>query len=289
MVSELTVPWLSDAAVVLFGLVVGSFANVLIARLPGHQGIGGRSRCPACGHELAARDLVPLLSWALLRARCRYCRAPISARYPLVEVLTATLWLLTWRAAGRHLALGLLHLLYATAMVVIFFTDFEQAIIPNTVVLPAAGVALAAAGLRLDPGGPSLLAGGLAALAGGGLFLLLFVVSGGAGMGMGDVKLMLYLGLALGPLKLLLAVLGGSLAALAMAALIIAFFRHRVRALSSVKVSLYDEEEPAIRDRFMGIMLINGKPAVPLGTFLVLGYFGAYFWGDRIIAVWLGI
>jgi len=283
--------------VFLFGLVIGSFSNVLIARLPRGESIGGRSRCPACGHELAPRDLVPLVSWVLLRARCRYCRAPIPARYPLVEVLMGLLWVATWRAAtgwlvpvapaGQAVQLGL-HLAYATAMLVILYTDFERAIIPNVVVLPAAVLALVAAALRLDGAGPTLLAGGLSAVAGAGLFLILFIVSGGAGMGMGDVKLMLFLGLALGPLKLLLAVLGGSVVALALAVVIMIFFRHRVAELRSVTVNLEDDEEPEIEDRFLGIMVINGKPAVPLGTFLAMGYFMAYFWGDAVIKVWLG-
>ena len=277
-----------DVLIVVLGLVFGSFANVLIARLPSGESIGGRSRCPGCGHELGILDLLPLVSWLLLRARCRYCRMPISARYPVVELLVAAVFLVTWRAAGPGLMPAVLHLVYALAMIVILFTDFERAIIPNVVVIPVAGLALVAAVFGLDPWGPSALAGIATALVGAGLFLVLFIVSGGGGMGMGDVKLMLFLGLALGPLKVLLAVLSGSVVALALAAVILVFFRRRLQGLRSVSVSLDDEEEPEIEDRFLGVMIINGKPAVPLGTFLALGYFFAYFWGDAAIRLWLG-
>ncbi len=281
----------------VLGLVFGSFANVLIARLPRGEGIGGRSRCPACRHDLGPADLIPLVSWVWLRARCRYCRAPISARYPLVELLTAGLFVATGRAvlpgglaslsAGSAAALCL-HLAYGLGMIVVFFTDFERATIPNAVVLPAAGLALTAAVFRLDPAGPSLLGGTLTALAGAGLFLALFLLSGGGGMGMGDVKLMLFLGLALGPLKVLLAVLAGSVPALLVAVLVMTVFRGRLQQLKSVTVGMDDDEEPEIEERFLGIMMINGRPAVPLGSFLVLGYFFSQFLGDRAIRIWLG-
>jgi leader peptidase (prepilin peptidase)/N-methyltransferase len=271
-----------------FGIVFGSFANVLIARLPDGQSIGGRSRCPACSHELSPADLIPLLSWLWLRARCRYCRAPISARYPAVELLTGVLFLATWRSIGIVNLQLAIHLIYCLAMIVIIFTDFERAIIPNTVVLPIAAIALGAAVFGLDPAGPSLLAGLLTAMGGAGLFLLLYVISGGGGMGMGDVKLMLFLGLALGPLKVLLTVLAGSVPALLVAAVVMTLFRPRLQQLKSVSISMADEEEPEIEERFLGIMMINGRPAVPLGTFLAMGYFFAQFFGDQVIKIWLG-
>lgn len=272
-----------------FGIVFGSFANVLIARLPDGKSIGGRSRCPACGHELAPSDLVPLLSWLWLRARCRYCRAPISARYPVVELLTGVLFLATWRSIGVINTQLFLHLVYCLAMIVILLTDFERAIIPNNIILPVTGLALVAAVFQLDPAAPSLLGGVLTAVGGAGLFLLLYVVSGGGGMGMGDVKLMLFLGLALGPLKVLLTVLAGSVPALLIALVVMTLFRPRLQQLKSVTVSMADEEEPDIEERFLGIMMINGRPAVPLGTFLAIGYFFAQFFGDRVIDIWLGI
>lgn len=277
-----------DFVFLAFGIIFGSFANVLIARLPDDQTIGGRSRCPVCKHELAPSDLVPLLSWLWLRARCRYCRAPISARYPAVELLTGFLFLATWRYVGVVNAQLALHLIYCLSMIVIIFTDFERAIIPNTVILPITAIALVAAVFRLDPAAPSLLAGVLTAIGGAGLFLLLYVLSGGGGMGMGDVKLMLFLGLALGPLKVLLAILAGSVPALLVAVIAMTLFRPRLQQLKSVSVSLADEEEPDIEERFLGIMMINGKPAVPLGTFLALGYFFAQFFGDQVIKIWLG-
>lgn len=246
---------LADLVLVALGLLAGGPANTLISRWPGGN--------------------------APPRSR--------TARAWLVRLALPALWVLTWRAAGPGLIPGLVHLLYAFAMLVVFFTDWEQAIIPNRIVLPGAAVALVMAAGRADPAGPSLVAGLLAALAGGGLFLALNLASGGAGMGMGDVKLMLFLGLALGPQKLLLAVLAGSLAALALTAVALLFFGPRVRRLDSATVDLAGgAEEGPVEDRFLGLMMINGKPAVPYGTFLVLGYFGAYFWGDRILHLWLG-
>ena len=106
---------------------------------------------------------------------------------------------------------------------------------------------------------------------------------------MGDVKLMLFLGLALGPLKVLLTVLAGSVPALVLAVVVILLFRPRLKQLKSVSISMNDEEEPEIEERFLGIMMINGRPAVPLGTFLVIGYFFSQFWGDKVIDLWLGI
>lgn len=273
----------------LFGLIWGNFFNFLIWRLPREESTGGRSRCTSCGHTLAPQDLVPLFSYILLRGRCRYCGAGISARYPLVEGLTGVLSALTFLRVGPAPAALGIHLFYVAAMVVIFFTDLDRAIIPNVLVVPGLVVAALAAVLRLDPYGPGLwmaLAGGLA---GGGAFLGLFLATRGTGMGMGDVKLAAMMGLALGPLKLLVAVMIGSVSALALAGLVLLRFRSRLAEIQSVAVSLDQDEEPDITERVLGVMVINGKPAVPFGAFLAVGFVVVLFYGDTIMRAWLGV
>ncbi|MDP2871637.1 MAG: prepilin peptidase [Bacillota bacterium] len=272
----------------VFGLVWGSFFNVLIWRLPRLKSTGGRSHCTSCGHTLAPQDLVPLFSYLWLRGRCRYCGAGISARYPVVEGLTGVLSALTFLRVGPAPAALGIHLFYVAAMVVIFCTDLDRAIIPNAVVVPGLVVALAAALLRLDPFGPRLLMALAGGLAGGGFFLLLFVVTQGGGMGMGDVKLAAMMGLALGPLKLLVAVMIGSVSALVLVGVVLLRFRSRLAAMQSVAVSMDQDVEPDITERVWGVMVINGRPAVPFGAFLAVGFVVVLFYGDAIVRVWLG-
>jgi len=105
---------------------------------------------------------------------------------------------------------------------------------------------------------------------------------------MGDVKLAAMIGLALGPVKLLVAVTIGSLAALALAAVVLVGFRGRLAQVKGVTVSMDDEVEPEITERVLGVMVINGKPAVPFGAFMAIGFVVVMFWGDVIVRAWLG-
>ena len=182
------------AAAGLLGLIVGSFLNVVAHRLPlGASLVKPRSACPGCGTTVRAYDNVPVLSWLLLRGRCRDCGTSISARYPLVEAGTAALWLgvvAVHHADTTKLVLGLVLVTFLVPMALI---DLERRIIPNKLTGPAAVVGLGL-GLALDPGGEPerLLA---AAVLGGAFALPAFL---GAGMGMGDAKLVGVLGLFLG-------------------------------------------------------------------------------------------
>jgi leader peptidase (prepilin peptidase) / N-methyltransferase len=178
----------------IFGLIVGSFLNVVAHRLPrGASLVKPRSACPGCGVPVRPYDNVPVLSWLALRGRCRDCSTPISARYPLVEAGTAALWVAV--AAVHHadttkLVLGLVLVTFLVPMALI---DLERHIIPNKLTYPAALVGLVL-GLALDAGSePERL---LAALAFGSVFALPAFL--GAGMGMGDAKLVIVLGLFLG-------------------------------------------------------------------------------------------
>ena len=233
------------------GLAVGSFLNVVVARVPLRRSIvRPGSACMGCGAPIAWYDNLPLVSYAFLRGRCRACGERIPLRYPAVELATAAL------AAGCAYAFGLtLHALVAAffcaALVAVSATDLEHRIIPNRIVLPAAAIVLAAQ-TALEPS-PEWA---IAALGASG-FLLVAALVYPAGMGMGDVKLALLMGAMLGrtvPVALMI----GMVAALAPS--LVLFARHGARA------------------RKMGI---------PLGPFLALGSVVALFFGERVLHAYL--
>lgn len=199
------------------GALVGSFLNVVVHRLPrGESVVRPRSRCPECGTTLGARDNVPVLSWVLLRGRCRSCRTSIPARYPLIEALTALGFAAAAAVRGVNLDL-VWELPFIAMLVTTAAIDLERRVVPNRIVAPAAVLALAlAAAVRLDHL-PELLVAGAGAFA----FLLIAALARPGGMGMGDVKLAgvmgLYLGLSVIP-ALLIAFLTGTLVGVAIIA-----------------------------------------------------------------------
>ena len=179
-----------------FGLIFGSFATAVAHRVPrGESVVVGRSRCPGCGEQIAAYDNVPVLSWIALRGRCRSCGDPISARYPVTELAMAILFTLTALVLGTddlaELALGLS---FCAVLVIVTLTDLERRMIPNAVLIVAAGIAIALAAVG-DPA--SLPDRAVSALAAGGI-LLAVALAYPRGMGMGDVKLAAVMGLFLG-------------------------------------------------------------------------------------------
>jgi leader peptidase (prepilin peptidase)/N-methyltransferase len=242
------------AAVALVpGLAVGSFLNVVAARVPLKRSIvHPGSACMSCSTPLAWYDNIPVLSYVLLRGRCRHCGAVISWRYPAVEAVTAVL------IAGCVLKFGvtwdaLIGSVFCAALVAVSATDFERRIIPNRIVLPSAAFVLAANTLVH----PSVewIAAGLAAAG----FLLLAALAYPAGMGMGDVKLALLLGVGLGrtvPVALMI----GMLSALVPAIVLLA--RHGSAAR---------------------------KMAIPFGPFLALGGVVTLFVGDALLSAYLGL
>ena len=176
------------------GLIVGSFLNVVIYRLPrGESLVTPRSHCPGCDRPVRPRDNVPVLSWMLLRGHCRDCHEAIPGRYPLVEAATAGLYVavVAVHGSGASLALGLI---LVTVLIPAAAIDLEHRIIPNRL-LAVGVIAALAAGTALDPSGePARL---IASAAAGG-FLLLAVLAYPGGMGMGDVKFAAFIGLCLG-------------------------------------------------------------------------------------------
>jgi leader peptidase (prepilin peptidase) / N-methyltransferase len=227
------------AAAAVVGAVIGSFLNVVIHRVPREESIAfPASHCPSCGTAIRPYDNIPVVSWAVLRGRCRSCRAPISARYPAVELLTAVLFALTfWLHSGLTLSLPF-DLAFVAALVALAFIDAEHMILPNAITYPGLALALVARGVvpniygvasfgASHPATPAWLLsiGGaiLGALVGGGFLWLVGWLwerlRGVEAMGLGDVKMMFMVGAYLGwPLTLLtifVGVLAGSIAGVA--------------------------------------------------------------------------
>ncbi|MCW2991911.1 MAG: prepilin peptidase [Solirubrobacterales bacterium] len=234
----------------LIGLIIGSFLNVVAHRLPRGESLATPgSRCPSCGEPVKPYDNIPVLSWLLLRGRCRHCGEPISWQYPAVELATGALFaaVVAARDDAGGIALGLI---LVTALVPIVVIDLERRLIPNLITGPAAVLALAA-GLALDIDGvPEQLIAGAAA----GGFFFLAAMAYPRGMGMGDVKLAGLLGLCLGRAvapALMIALLSGVL----VGGIVIA--RLGARA--------------------------GRKTAVPFGPFLALGGAIALFAGDALV------
>jgi len=205
------------ALAAVLGAVIGSFLNVVIHRVPaGESLVSPGSRCPECGTPVRPWDNVPVLSWLLLRGRCRACGARISRRYPLVELLTAVAFAAVVAVRGFDEDL-VLELPFVAALIALAAIDLDQRILPNKIVYPMAAWGVIATVLvdRDD------LLENLAAGAGAFAFLFIAVLAYPRGMGMGDVKLGgamgLYLGLSVIP-ALLVAFLSGSVVGLGMIA-----------------------------------------------------------------------
>lgn len=233
------------------GLALGSFLNVVAARVPLRRSVvSPGSACMSCGHELAWHENVPLLSYAVLRGRCKSCGAHIPLRYPAVEASAALLVAgCVWKF-GLH-AEALVAAFFCLALVAVSATDLEHRIIPNRIVLPAAAVVLVAQ-TAVNPSPEWAIAA-----AGAFTFMLVLALIYPAGMGMGDVKLALLLGAMLGrtvPVALMVGVVS------AMVPAVVLIARHGSAA------------------RKMG---------VPFGPFLALGALVALFAGHPLLHVYL--
>jgi leader peptidase (prepilin peptidase)/N-methyltransferase len=238
----------------VLGAVFGSFLNVVAYRLPRGESLSRpRSRCPSCLTQIRAYDNVPVLSWLALRGRCRTCRAPISARYPLVEAATGALCALVVLAKGPDED-ALLGLALVLLLVPVTLIDLDHRIIPNRLML--IGAILAPALVLLTA--PDVLVEHLLAAVAAGGFFLVAVLAYPRGMGMGDVKLAFVLGLFLGrdvgP-ALFVALFAGTLVGAAVIA-----------------------RKGATEGR---------KTAVPFGPFLALGALVALFAGDAMVEWYL--
>lgn len=234
----------------LLGLLSGSFLNVLIWRLPrGESVVLPGSHCTGCGALVKPYDNLPVISWLLLRGKCRNCASSISARYPAVELLTAALAtaVVLSQHSLQHIVLGELLVL---TVVPVAFIDFDHRIIPNAILAPAAVAAVIGGGLTRPGGLPTQLIAGAAAAG----FLLVFALAYPRGLGMGDVKFAGVLGLFL----------GSSVAVAILIALV---------AGVVIGIGLMAEQGVAQ----------GRKLAIPFGPFLALGAVAAIFCGSPIL------
>jgi leader peptidase (prepilin peptidase) / N-methyltransferase len=237
------------------GLMIGSFLNVLAHRLPrGESTVFPSSHCTFCGAPIAPRDNIPLISWILLGGRCRACRAPISIRYPMIELANGALWFFQAGRARSWLEL-ISGVFLCSACLVLLVIDAEFQLLPDKITLTgiAAGVLLSVPSRRIGWS----LAG--AAIGAGGLFLLAFLyerISGREGMGLGDVKMLGMIGAFLGPVGVFVTVLLASFAGALVGIVLIA-------------------------------TRIGGRQTrLPFGVFLSIGAVVTLFWGDRFVGAY---
>jgi leader peptidase (prepilin peptidase)/N-methyltransferase len=238
----------------MIGAVIGSFLNVCIHRLPaGESVVYPPSHCPGCGARIRSWDNIPLLSYVLLRGRCRSCGGAISVRYPVVEALGGTSLVLLLYRFGLSPALGV-YAAFVTALIVVSFIDLDHQIIPDVISLPGIVVGLVASALGQ---GPPLLDSALGALVGGGILYAVaagyHAFTGREGMGGGDIKLLAMIGAFLGWREVLLSLIIGS-------------FTGAVVGISLILVRGQDSRVP-----------------IPFGPFLALGAVCALAFGDRLI------
>lgn len=251
--------------VFIFGLIFGSFLNVVIWRTHVKESIlTGRSHCPKCRHILGPVELVPVVSFLAQKGKCRHCGKPISWQYPLVELATAVLFLLAYLPYELRLTAYNFFLLARTwfviaTLVVIFVYDLKYYLILDKIIYPAAAVVFLT--IPLVSGGLnwwSLADAGLAAAIGGGFFLLQYLISKGKWIGGGDMRMGALMGLILGLKELFVAL----------------FFAYVIGAIFGLALV-------ATKKKTM-------KSQIPFGTFLAAGTLIAMFWGVEILKWYLG-
>jgi len=255
---------LLDLYALLLGLVTGSFLNVVIYRLPrGLSTVLPRSRCPSCGEPIRALDNLPVISWLLLRGRCRRCAAPISVRYPLIEALTGALFVLSaeWFSFSAASAVAAL---FCCLMIALAAIDVEHLLLPDKITLPGlvAGIAVQWL-LPVSPESPwpGPLGAVLGAAVGAAILLAAYggwwLIRREEGLGLGDVKMLALIGAFLGwrgaVLSLLLGAFAGAFLGLTM----------------------------------MAVGRGGMKSQLPFGAFLAVGGLVALFFGPALIALYL--
>jgi leader peptidase (prepilin peptidase)/N-methyltransferase len=249
MIAQFADPAVFALAAGLFGLMVGSFLNVVIHRLPimmerdwaaqcaelkGEAAPAfeplslarPRSRCPQCGHSITALENIPLVSWLLLRGRCKGCAAPISLRYPLIEALTGLLFALAAWHFG-FTAAGLGALVFVAALLALTAIDFDTQLLPDDITLPLLWIGLALNAFNVYTDLKSAVIGAMAGyLSLWGVYWLFKLFTGKEGMGYGDFKLLAALGAWLGWQMLPLTILLSSLVGAVVGISLMTFARH---------------------------------------------------------------
>ena len=232
------------------GTILGSFVKAIADRSLAGKTFLGRSACPNCKHKLSWLDLFPIFSYLFLKGRCRYCRKKISLEYLMVEIVMGFLVAFVfWQSSQNYTLYPIPYtLIFITVLAIIFLTDIKKMFIPDRVMVPAI-IVVAVAGMTVE----NILAG----LIIGGFFMLLIILTNGKGMGGGDVKLGAFMGLGLGLVNGILAVM-------------LAFFTGAIFGIGAIIIK---------RKKF--------GEHLPFGPFLVLGSLIALFWGSEIIEWYL--
>ena len=251
--------WIEIILIFILGLIVGSFSNVCIYRIPRNESIiYPASHCPKCRSNISPKDNIPLLSFILLKGRCRNCKSKISIQYPIVELLTGLTYLIIYLIYGLSIQ-TLIYIILSSALIIIAFIDLNEQIVPDVISLP--GIVI---GFILSFFVPyiSFINSGLGVVVGGGIILVIglagSVIFKKEAMGGGDVKLAAMIGAFLGWKYILIS-------------LFLGFF---LGAL-------------------IGIILIMSKiksreDVVPFGPFIILGSFITLLWGEKIISWYIG-
>jgi len=249
----------NDVLIFILGLIVGSFSNVCIYRIPRNESIiYPASHCPKCRSNISPKDNIPLLSYILLKGRCRNCKSKISIQYPIVELLTGLIYLIVYLTYGLSVQ-TLIYIILSSALIIIAFIDLNEQIVPDVISLP--GIVI---GFIISFFIPyiSFINSALGILVGGGIILIIGLAGSlifkKEAMGGGDVKLAAMLGAFLGWRYIVISLfLGFFLGALAGIFLIISKIKSR-------------------------------EDTVPFGPFIVLGSFITLFWGEKIISWYIG-
>ena len=244
----------------VFGLVIGSFLNAFIYRMEiGGSVLRGRSFCPHCKHMLSVLDLIPLVSFVLLRGKCRYCAKAISWQYPLVELGVGAFFALAFFLQGEDIVRLLFTLFIGSSLLVIFVYDLKHYLIPDVIIYAAGVVTVLFLGYQYFLVEQSILPFLLSGVGASAFFLSIFLLSKGKAMGFGDVKLAFLMGLVLGFPDIVVA-------------LAIAFLLGSIIGLVLI----------ALQKKTL-------KAEVPFGPFLVIGMLLAWFWGDYLLSFYTSL
>ena len=246
----------------ILGLLIGSFLNVVIYRVPNGVSVSGRSHCPGCSNQIAVYDNIPVFSWVVLRGKCRNCKMRISARYPLIEGSTGVAFAVVAWNFLPNLPLTVTLLIFMSVSIALFMIDADTLRLPDVIVIPTFFVL--SAGFLVTAGvGDSmadLLRGLVAALALGAAYFTLWFITSGRGLGFGDVKLAPSLGLVLG------------------------FFGWGPVAIGTAAAWLLGAVV-GVAGMALGKMG-RGKP-IPFGPFLIVGTWVGVFFGEQLSALYL--
>ncbi len=250
--------WPLVAVAAVFGLMIGSFLNVCIARIPeGESIVSPGSRCPRCRTPIRWYDNLPVLSYLLLGGKCRSCREPISARYPAVELITAIAFALQAFHVGDDFVLLASRLIFTAILIVLFGTDYDVQRLPNVLTLP--GLVIGLAFSAVQP--PGLRDAVIGALLGAGILqgirLVWYALRGVEGMGFGDVKMLAMIGAFLGWRNVI----------------VVLFFSSLAGAIVGVALTVTGRQAMSTK--------------LPFGTFMAVAAFAASLYGERLAAWYL--